>query len=281
MKRLLIVPILFLIACTASAQVRKASRNLEPLSRRIGTGTAATRSGNSGMNLATSSREAPKDPETRVVYQGPKSGWGFVQETTPCYTPQGKNKGTLPSGTLFKYTDVKNTSKNPMMVCSVKRGETWEGPLLLDCTAIATYGGDPDALDPETIKNLGAYFSLKGKVADRKEALADGALAANPHFESARKAQQAYLDSITKAAEMEKQMNTLTGPRKAKADEALRALKYEQVRIKAKADDEARTYKTWKLAHPVDPAKLAADPQLQALEKELHASQASIGKLAQ
>lgn len=279
MRLVFLVAALSVLAGTASAQVKKSSRNLEPLTKRPGGGSASAQSGNSGLNISTPPREAPKDTVTKVTFLGPKKGWGFVQATCPYYSPQGKHEGTLPGGTLFKYTDVKATSKNAMLVCTVNRRDAWEGPFLLDCTVVAAYEGAPETLNPETVANLGAYFSLKGKIADRKEALADEALALNPHFDSARQTQRAYKDSIAKAAEMEKQMNTLTGPNKAKADEALRAFKYEQVRIKAKADAEARTYKTWKEAHPIDPAKLAADPQLQALEQELLEAQAKVAKL--
>ena len=279
MKPVIWVSVLVLSVGSVSAQEKRSSRNLEPLNKRFGGETASTRSGNSGMNVSTPPRAAPSETVTKITFLGPKSGWGFIQETSPYYTPQGKRWGTLPGGTLFKYTDVKASSKNAMLVCSVKREDGWKGPVLLDCTVIAAYAGDPDELDPETVQNLGAYFTLKGRIADRKEALADEALAANPYLKSAQQAQQAYQDSISKAAEMEKRMNTLTGPRKTKADEDLRSLKYEQVRIKDKADNAARTYKAWKAAHPVDPAKSTADPQLQALEKELQAAKAKVAKL--
>ncbi len=279
MHRVSFIPVLVLFVCAASAEVKTSSRNLTPLNRRAGAESASARGGNASLSAATPARETPPDTVTKITFLGPKSGWGFVQETSPCYTPQGKHIGKLPGGTLFKYTDVKSTSKNAMLVCSVKRGETWEGPLLLDCTTIAAYEGDPDTLAPDTVRNLETYFTLKGKIADRHEALADEALAANPHFAAARQAQQAYQDSITKAAALEKQMVTLTGSRKAQADEALRSLKYEQVRVKAKADDAARTYKAWKEAHPVDPAQLAADPQLRSLEQDLQAAKAKVAKL--
>ena len=279
MKRVIAISVLFLSVWSASAEVKKSSRNLEPLSKRSGSSTASTRSGNSGLNVATPQSEKPQEPVTQITFLGPKSGWGFVQATSPCYTPQGKNVGKLPGGTLFKYTNVKASSKNPVLVCSVKQGENWEGPFLLDCTDVATYEGTPETIDPETIKNLGSYFTLKGKIADRKEALADALRSANPYFESAKKTQQAYQDSIEKAAEMEQQLLALSGARKTKADEALRTLKYDQVRIKAKADAEAAAYKTWKEAHPTDPAKLTSDPQLQALEQELQAAKAKVANL--
>ena len=245
----------------------------------VSAGPAAARGGNSGLNVAPPSREPARDSVTKFTFLGPKSGWGFVLKTSPCYSPQGKNLGTLPGGTPFKYTAVKTSSKNAMLVSTVKRGETWEGPYLLDCTDIAAYEGAPDALDPQTLQNLAAYFTINGKIADREAELAQKNLAANPHYESAKKAQQAYQDSIAKAAEMEKQMLALTGARKAKADDALRAFKYEQIHIKAKADQEAAAYKAWKDAHPADPSKRPADPQLGELEQALRAAKAKVENL--
>lgn len=278
MKLTLLLTLLCLSNCAAFAEVKRSSRNLESLSKR--SATAGSRSGNTnGANVAAPAQEKPAETVTQVTYLGPKSGWGFVKATGPYYSPEGKRLGTLAGGTLFKYSDVKNTSKNAVLVSTVKRGEAWEGPYLLDCTDIAGYEGKPEEIDPEVVKNLGAYFTLNGKVADRKEALTQEALSANPHFEAAKQAQQDYQDSVEKAAEMEKQMNALTGARKSKALEALRALKYEQTRVKAKADQEALAYKTWKDAHPLDPAKISADPQLQALEKELQAARAKVSDL--
>lgn len=265
-----------LAACAATAQVRRSSRNLTPLTKRPETATAGTASGNTGMNIAAPKRETPPETVTKVSFLGPKSGWGFIKATAPYYTPEGKHAGTFPGGTLFKYNGVKTSSKNAVLVCTVKRGEAWEGPFLLDYTDIAGYEGDPETLNPALVKNLSDYFTLNGKVADRKAALEENAVALNPHFESAKQAQQAYQDSIGKAAEMEREMNTLTGARKVKADEALRAFKYAQVRIKAKADQAAAVYKAWKEAHPFDPSKLAADPQLKALEQERQAAAAKV-----
>ena len=242
-------------------------------------GTAAARGGNSESSISAPPREAVSGTVTNVAFLGPKSGWGFVQTTSPYYSPQGKNLGTLPGGTPFKYTDVKNSSKNAMLVSTVKRGKAWEGPYLLDCTDIVAYEGSPNTQDPQSIQNLAAYFTLKGKVADREAELEQRILTANPHYESARRAQQAYQDTIAKADVMEKQLNTLSGVHKAKADDALRALKYEQVRIKSKADLEAAAFKAWKVAHPADPSKRNADPQLRELEQALKDAKAKVEKL--
>ncbi len=278
MQRRLCFFFALLFALAAAAEVKRSSRNLTPLNQPKGQ-PASSRSGNTGLSVATPPKEAAASTVTKVTFVGPTSGWGFVKAACPSYSPQGKRLGTLPGGTLFKYSDVKATSKNAVLVSTVKRGGAWEGPVLLDCTDVAAYEGAPETLDPQTVSNLGAYFTLLGQAAVRKEQLAEQALAANPHFGPAKQAQQAYQESVAKAAEMEAQMNALTGARKTQALDALRAFKYEQVRIKAAADQEAAAYKQWKDAHPAAPAQLAADPQLQKLEQELQQAKSKVAAL--
>jgi hypothetical protein len=263
---------LALSVCAAFGQTRSSSRNLQPLTKRPAAETPAP-------PAAAPAREPPAGTVTTFTFLGPKTGWGVVKATSPYYAPDGKRLGTLPGGTLFTYDGVKSTSKNAVLVSTVKRGKAWEGPYLLDCTDIAGYEGDPDALNPALVNSLAAYFTLNGKIADRKAALEEETSAANPHLEAARQAQQAYQASIGRAAEMERQMNAQTGLQREKTLDALRALKYEQARLKAKADQTAAACKAWKDANPPDPARLAADPQLRILEKEREAARAPVAAL--
>lgn len=266
-----------LFTLAATAEVKRSSRNLTPLNQPKAP-PASSRSGETGVSVAAPAQPAA-ETVNKVEFMGPASGWGFVKATSPYYSPQGKRLGALPGGTLFKYTDVKSSSKNSVLVCTLKRGGAWEGPVLLDCIDVAGYEGAPESLDPQQVADLAAYFTLLGRVADRKAELAEQAFAANPHFESARQAQQAYQASAEKAAELERQMNALTGPRKSKALDALRALKYEQVALKAKAEQAAAAYKQWKDSHPVDDARLASDPQLLSLRKQLEQAKSKVAAL--
>ena len=258
------------LAYCAEAQVRRSSRNLQPLTRRPEMAAGGMQSGNSGLGVSV----VPKKPEppvatvTRVAYLGPKTGWGIVKATSPFYAPDGKRLGTLPGGTLFTYNGVKSSSRNDVLVCRVRRGAEQEGPYLIDCTDIAGYEGDLSALNPELIQNLLRYFTLNGRIEERLAALKQEANAKNPHSESARQTHQAYQASIEKAAAMEREMNSLTGARRSKALDALRTLKYEQAALKTQSDQAAAAFKAWQEAHPLDPAVIAADPQLRALRAE-------------
>ena len=259
-------------ACVAFSQVRKSSRNLQPLTKRP--------EAEQPVSPATAPKqESVDDTLTKVTFLGPKTGWGFVKETSPHYAPDGKNLGMLPAGTIFKYSDVKTSSRNTVLVSTIKRGERWEGPFLLDCTDIAGYEGDPDTLNPTLVKNLETYFTLTGKIKLRKAELEEEASSANPHRATAQQTQQAYQASIKQASEMEQKMNAQTGMQREKTMDALRSLKYEQAQLKTKADKAATDYNAWKTANPANAAKLAADPQLQAMEKEREAARAPVASL--
>lgn len=258
------------LAYGAEAQVRRSSRNLQPLTRRPERVAEGMQSGNSGLGVSVvpPKQEPPVATVTRVAYLGPKTGWGIVKATSPFYAPDGKRLGTLPGGTLFTYNGVKSSSRNDVLVCRVRRGAEQEGPYLIDCTDIAGYEGDLSALNPELIQNLLRYFTLNGRIEERLAALKQEANAKNPHSESARQTHQAYQASIEKAAAMEREMNSLTGARRSKALDALRTLKYEQAALKTQSDQAAAAFKAWQEAHPLDPAVIAADPQLRALRAE-------------
>jgi hypothetical protein len=265
-----------LLVCAASAEVRKSTRNLQPLTPRPAAETADTPA---GPGVAAPKKEPSAETATQTTFIGPNQGWGFIKVATPYYAPDGKRLGTLPGGTLFKYNGVKSTSKNTVLVSTVKRGDAWEGPCLLDCADIAGYEGDPGTLSPTLVQNLADYFTLNGKLAERTAALKETSMTANPHLETARQTQQAYQASIEKAADLEKQMNAQTGLRREKLMDSLRTLKYDQAQLKAKADQASAAYKTWKDANPPDPAKLAADPQLQKLKSELEAARKPVANL--
>lgn len=278
MKRILLLTFIFMLTNLAQAEIKKSSRNLVPLTQRTDTDTQSSKDAVSQNSLPPQGENVP-GMVAKFTFVGPKKGWGVVKTSAPYYSPQGKNLGVLPAGTLFTYSDVKDSSRNTVLLSTIKNNEKWDGPYLLDCTDIVSYEGTLDKINAFILQNLTDYFTLKGKIAERKAALAERVASANPYYKTAKQAMQAYQDSITKAAEMEKQMATLSGLQKIKALDALRALKYDQARIKTKADQAAAAYTAWKDAHLADFTKVEADPQLKTLEQDLQAVAAKVANL--
>ena len=235
-------------------------------------------------NIPERNVEPKKDEDmgtvTTVVFSGPQSGWGITKTATPYYSAEGKYLGMLPGGTLFDYSAVKTSSKNMVLEAKVRQDGDWTGPFLLDGTSLAIFEGKPDNINPQTIADLTGYFSITSKLAERKDALEKAGYEKSPGFEAARRAQERYSESIRQAAELSAQADKATGSAKSKLDDQLRALKYEQVRIKAEADKEAAGYKAWKDANPLPPETLRDDPEIAALEQQLAPLKAKIGALA-
>jgi len=225
-------------------------------------------------------KENRADVVTTVSFSGPSSGWGFTKSPTPYYTAEGKNLGALPGGTLFDYSSVKTTSKNMVLVAKVKQDGDWTGPFLLDSSSLAIFEGKPDTVNPEIMSDLTMLFSVKAKIAERKTAIEKTEHEKNVHFLSAKRAQERYIKSINDAKELSEKAETQAGAVKSKSLDQLRAMKYEQEKIKAEMDKEVTNYKAWKLANPVPPARFQTDPEIVALEKQLVPLKTKLGALA-
>ena len=265
------------ITLSGTAEVKRSARNPQRL-----TGQPAQRRSNRSGQTASADKTltqtaAPQNRVTRVVFMGPKSGWGFTKREVSYYSPEGKRLGTMPGGTLFRYSDVKASSKNPMLLSRVRRNNAWDEPCLLDCTETATYEGDPETVDPEIVGNLHSFFLLTARIAAYKATLAEKAHAANPHFLAARDAQRAYQQSLAQADRLEAEAQTCTGARKVKVLDALRALKYEQVRLQSEVTRTSAAFTKWNQTHPaVVPAD---DPTLRTLEREREAVRVKVADL--
>lgn len=206
----------------------------------------------------------------RVTFLGPKNGWGFVKNESPYYSPEGKNKGELKAGTLFKYQDVKSSSKNDMLLSMLRDKSGWHGPYLLPCNEVAAYEGDPESVDIKIVADLRNYFLLKGEYDQYREELLVREYKKNPHYAAYRQATDEYEASIEKARVMKEEAEKLTGIRKTKAHEELRKLKYSQTELRVNLQQIGAKYKAWKKEHPVDIARVE-DDRLNAIQNKIAA----------
>ncbi len=269
---------LFGIALTATAEIKSSSKNLKSLLEREAKSSEASSEPSEHVRKS-SDQNLETEHKSRIVFMGPQKGWGFIKQTAVYYSPQGKNLGTLPAGTLFTYEAVKATSKNPMLLSMVQQNNAWQGPYLLDCTTTAAYDGSPDMIHRDVVSNLKTFFTLSGQIAARKEALKESVLSQNPLAIEARETLRKYQQSIEKASALEKESRTLTGLKKIKVDDELRALKYEQVRMKAKLDSAVAAYADWEKANPAITHKMEKDSVLQALVTQREAVRAKVANL--
>jgi len=220
--------------------------------------------------VKTPSPAKTEKPAAEPVFNGPKSGWGVVSKSSSLYTEAGENIGKVPAGALFTYSGVKHATGCFVLVAKIKgKADKWEGPFLIQSPDVVFFSGEQTEMPEQLIANIQNYYTLLGKIEARKEELELENQSKNPHFESAKLWQKRYVDSIAAAGELEAKSNTLKGGAKSKAVDLLRALKYEQSRVKIMADKEAASYKAWKEQNPTPAAVINADPTLQSLQKQL------------
>lgn len=295
MKRIQMVAaasIAVLFTLQGSAATRRSSRNLKPLTGQIHERQPKIRGAHYEKGKKTEKTESPESLRedapsekgnktvTRTLFLGPKTGWGFLKIRGSYFTPEGKNLGKLPAGTLFKYKGTKNTPESTVLISTIRRPDgRWDGPFLLDCRDIATYEGDLATIDPVTIENLEKYFSLSGKIRELKEEIKNKALRKNPYYLSMQAMQKAFQTSVEKAAQLEKEMLETTGKIRSRLEDKLRALKYEQIKIKAKQAAMLQAYRAWEAANPFDIGLLKNDPQLNDWQRELDTARAPVKDL--
>lgn len=268
---------------TAVPMVAMAAAPIRPLSGtslNTGKGSLNASEKNAPERKAAETLKNETDTVTKVVFEGPKSGWGITKTATPYYSAEGKNLGALPGGTLFDYSSVKTSSKNMVLEAKVKQGADWTGPFLLDCSSVAIFEGKPDTVSPETVSDLTEFFKVKSKIAERKAELGKGGNEKSPQFLAAKQAQDKYEESIKTATELNVKAEKQAGAARTKTHEQLRELKYEQARLKIEADKEAAKYKAWKEANPVQPEVFKNDAEVIALEKQIAPLKAKLGALA-
>lgn len=66
---------------------------------------------------------------------------------------------------------------------------------------------------------------------------------------------------------------------RSRMQDQLRALKYQQVKLQAKAEQDAKAYKAWKVQHPLAPSVLQDDSQIKELEGQIREAGVSVKNL--
>jgi len=214
----------------------------------------------------------------KIKFLGPKQGWGFVTKESACYSLAGKYTGVVQVGDIFKYSDIKESSKNDMLLAVLREKGRWSAPCLLPCDALATYEGDPERVDIQIVGDLRAYFLTKDQHESRQEELLNQECQKNPHYNAYQQVAKEYNSSLETALQMVQEASTLTGIRKTRADEALREFKYRQVRLQHRLDEVAQKYREWKEKNPIDLAKIH-DPQLDELSYKLKTTKSKVADL--
>ncbi len=220
----------------------------------------------------------------KIVFQGPKKGWGVTRKALPLYNGQGRKIATAPAGRLFTYNDVKEGKTSSYLV-SIFDAPPQEGAAngvyLVDCTGVASYEGDSwHNVSPILVEKLVAYFSLLGSIEARKKAIAIENDDKNPHKAASDEAVAKYRDSLKRATELEQKMNEATGFRRNKIQEELRSLKYEQAQLRIAAQKAKAQADAWRSKNPELQQIIKNDAQIIELNEKLKVCQSDSAFMA-
>jgi len=254
--------LLAVVTCAVRIEgARSSERNLKTLKQQAEEqAEAEQKAQNAAEEAARLQRDNSKNSGVeRVVFLGPKTGWGFVKTESPYYSVEGKNLGALQAGTLFKYTDVKQTEKDDVLLAVLRDKSGWHGDYLLPCTGVAAYEGDPEKVDIQIVSDLRNFFLLKGELETYRNSVLENEYRKNPYFEDYRRAAEAYNASVNQARQMEEESAGLSGIQKTQAYEKLREIKYKQEKLLADMRQIGERYREWKELNPIKPELLEDD----------------------
>lgn len=176
--------------------------------------------------------------------------WGITYQKTTYYNGKGAYQGLMTAGTLLNCLKGKLTSsKGELLECQPDSAITTNSPIFIARKDAHFFTGDYNKLVAKQLEMLKDYYQLNGKISDRRKKLLDDGATLNPHFLASRAAYVALTENIEEASALQKKLATATDSKKMALDEALRALKIKETKLKATFDEEQKKFVEWKKAH--------------------------------
>jgi hypothetical protein len=177
-------------------------------------------------------------------------GWGITYQKTTYYNSKGAYQGLIAGGTLLNCLKEKLTSsKGELLECQPDSAIKTNSPIFIARKDAHFFTGDYNKLVVKQLEMLKDYYLLNGKISDRRKKLMEDGATLNPHFLASRAAYVALTENIEEASALQKKLATATDSKKMALDEALRALKIKETKLKATFEEEQKKFVEWKKAH--------------------------------
>lgn len=229
------------------------------------------------VQLETSSEELP--PALNGIYlaqQGEKPGWGVTRHRTVYYTLTGTRVGTVEGGVLLDYQSMRTSSKGGMVECVLYENGSPSAPLLVGVKDVFLFTGSYGKLSPRQLTAVKTYYTLGGKISNRRNELLQAAAAKNPYFKEYQAAHQALMAQIDQAQALIAQRDKEQGAAKTRLDEQLHEMKLHENKFRVQYEAIHLKFRTWKEQHAAELGKPEDDALVQQLTKE---QQALIGDM--
>ena len=215
-----------------------------------------------------------------LASRGDKPTWGVTHQRTSYYKTNGARLGHVPGGTLLAFKETRPSSKGAMVACQLLTAASSNDVYLVSSKDVCLFTGSYTQLTPRQIEALKTYYTLNGKISQRKIELLQDSASKNPFFTAYNTAYTVYMAQIDKAKELTVQRDRATGADKSRFEDQLREMKMAETRLKSECEEEHLKFRTWKEQHASELAKPENDPDVKKWTQEMGELRSRIAGLA-
>ena len=215
-----------------------------------------------------------------LASRGDKPTWGVTHQRTSYYKTNGARLGHVQGGTLISFKEMRPSSKGMMVACQLLTDGSSNDVYLVSSKDVCLFTGSYAQLTSRQIDALKTYYTLNGKISQRKTELLQVSASKNPFFTAYNAAYTVYTAQIDKAKELTVQRDRATGAEKSSLEDQLREMKMAETRLKAEYEDEHLKFRTWKEQHASELAKPENDPDVKKWTQEMGELRSRIAGLA-
>jgi len=198
-----------------------------------------------------------------LAQRGERPGWGITHQRATYYTPGGSRVGHVEGGVLFDFQGVRTSTKGSMIECILHEDNVPATPMLVSASDAYLFTGDHKKLSQRQRDDLKAYYTLTGKIANRKKELLQQAADKTPFFPEYQAAYKTLMAHVEKAKQLSEKRDKATDLEKMRIEDSLRQMKTTEAQLRKTYDAIHLKFRTWKEQHADEIAKPEDDVQIQ------------------
>ena len=226
----------------------------------------------------TPSTPAPAARLTLSAFTAEGPNWGVVRvHEARSYTMKGKSRSRLNAGTAVAVLAQRKTSLGECLECKAFPAGPSQPRFLLLKDDLMLFGGTPDDIPVEAQDLLIEKARTLADLEKLEEDAQKAALMKNPYYQSYQTARADYLDYWKKVKALQAQRDAGQGNAQVEAEDQLRMMKGEDIRVGAAFKKSKATYEEWQRLHPGDP--VSEHPKYNTLRTKLDAIDEKIAAL--
>ena len=197
-----------------------------------------------------------------LARRGEKPAWGITSQQTSYYLPGGTRVGHVEGGTLLEFRSTHTSSKGNMVECVLLGEDMAASPMLVKETDIRLFTGDYRKLSSNQLADLKMFYTLSGKIAQRKKELLQDSAQKNPHFTAYQTSYNALTKHTERAKELTVRRDNAMDAERMRIGETLREMKVAEIKLRKDYDELHQKFRAWKDQHAGELATAESDTSI-------------------